>query len=97
MTREICDFDFEDAHYLGGQCNGVYFSAAQGKDGKWYMSATVDAKLFTESLVDDDGPYETCEEACKAGLDTAVGWCTKNVVVVDNSEIDKLHDVIQTG
>lgn len=79
--KQIAEVDFDEATYIGNEDDGVYFAVAKGRDG-WYMSAVVDCNTshFVESLVTDDGPYKTENEANWAGRDAAVQWCVDNDV-----------------
>ena len=80
--KHIAEVDFDDpAAYVGDEDDGVYVGVGEGPDG-WYASTVVDSNTgsFVDSLVTDDGPYETREKALEAGKSQAVEWCLDNQV-----------------
>jgi hypothetical protein len=95
----ICEIDVDEAKYLGGgdesSSDGVYFDAKQ-EGGLWYMSAIVDSDTghFVDTLVQDDGPYPSYEEAMEAGINAALEWAMTNEVVIEDKEIDATRDAI---
>ena len=92
---QICLVDVDDgATYIGSGDDGVYFDAAEGPDG-WYMSAIVDSDTghFVDSLVTDDGPYETRERAIEAGRNAAYDWCMNNDVCTCDCHDDDTGEV----
>lgn len=80
---DVVDVNFDDAYSVSseidGQVNSVYFDVGE-RNGKWFMSATIDCETasFTDSLVKDDGPYDSEEEAKRAGLNAAIEWMVNN-------------------
>lgn len=78
----IVNDDWDGATYYGDEDDGVYVSVGRGPDGKWYFTASVDCNSahFTDTLVGDNGPYETEEEAKEAGKNVALTWCWDNGV-----------------
>lgn len=79
--RKICVVDVDSAVYVGDGDDGVYVAAAE-HDGKWYTSSLVDSDTgsFVDSLVVDDGPYDSEDEALEAGVGGALDWCMENEV-----------------
>jgi hypothetical protein len=80
--QRICEVDLDEAFYLGGGEDGVYFDAEEGPGG-WYTSSVVDCNSghFIDSLVTDDGPYGTRAEALQAALNgSAYEWLVTNHV-----------------
>jgi hypothetical protein len=75
------------AEYIGSGEDGVYVAAAKGPKG-WYTSSVVDCNSasFCDSLITDDGPYPSEEEALKAGRFGAMDWCIENDVDFSDEE-----------
>src|SRR5262245_22151 len=78
---EIAHVDFDGALYLGSSEDGVYFDAAEGKNG-WYVSAVVDCNSghFCQPITADDGPYANQGVAMLAGISAAYDWLVTNHV-----------------
>ena len=72
-ASQIVPFSADDAKYVGDEEDGVYYQTAEGPDG-WYVTAVVDCNSthFVETLLDDDGPYETEADAENVGHAFAV-------------------------
>ena len=77
----IAEVDVDEAYSVGDEDDVVYYSVALGPDG-YYLSAIIDSTTgaFVDSLVSDDGPYTTEEDAIEAGLDLALGWLSDNEI-----------------
>lgn len=73
--------DFDTANYIGDEEDGVYYDVACFH-GEWFMAAVVDCNTasFTDTLVEDDGPYATKELALEGGRNAAIEWCITNNV-----------------
>jgi hypothetical protein len=86
--EEVCVVDVDEATYVGDSDDGCYYDAAQDRDGKWYTTVLVDSDTgsFVSTLVQDDGPFDTHEEAMAAGRCWAENWCVDNGVVLDDAE-----------
>jgi hypothetical protein len=86
----IVSFDVDEAEYIGGEEDGVYYQTAEGPDG-WYMTAVVDCDTggFCDNLTTDDGPHDSDNEARAAGIYLAVEWCSENAVLFDGDAVDK--------
>jgi hypothetical protein len=84
----ICEVDMDSATYIGSEDDGVYVAVAEGQDGGWYTSSTVDCNTshFTDTLVQDQGPYPTREKALAAGINGAKDWCITNNVQWEESK-----------
>lgn len=69
----VCEVDWDCACYFGDGEDGVYFDADKGKDGKWYVSGTIDTNSNgnCDELFKDVGPFGTAERALRAGLEGA--------------------------
>ena len=80
--KQVCEVDMDESRYLGTGEDGVYFDAAEAKDG-WYMSAVADSNTggFVDSLVTDDGPYTSEADALEAGLNAACEWLVTNEIL----------------
>jgi hypothetical protein len=80
--KQIAEVDMDDAEYLGTGGDGMYFTAAEGKDG-WYLSMLVDSDTghFCEPYTTDDGPYESEGAALMAGLCGASDWLVENQIL----------------
>jgi len=80
-ASQIVPWNVDHAIYVGDDEDGVYFQTAKGPDG-WYVTAVVDSNTgaFVDTILDDDGPYETEEDAEVAGRDCATQWCFDNEV-----------------
>jgi len=84
---QITVVDVDEAYSVGAEVQDgagadvVYFAVAEA-GGKWFMSAIIDcdSASFVDSLVADDGPYDSEEEAIAAGLNCAVEWMISNDV-----------------
>lgn len=81
-AKPIVDFDVDEATYVGDEEDGVYYQVAKGRKG-WYMTAVVDCNTaaFVDTLVSDDGPYDSEAHAITAGQNCAIEWCMDNDVV----------------
>jgi hypothetical protein len=93
MKKKIVTFDIDEATYIGNAEDGVYYQIAE-KHGKWYMTAVVDSNTgsFVDNLIVDDGPYDTEQEALKAGAAVAQEWCIDNNVHL--SALDQFSELI---
>jgi hypothetical protein len=78
------------ARYLGSDVDGGYYQVGEGPDG-WYVSNLIDSDTggFVDSLVTDDGPYETEEKAWQAGRDGIADWCIENGVNYEDEKEDE--------
>ena len=83
MTYVEVDFDAPDA-YVGNEEDGVYLSVGEGTGG-WYVSAAVDSDsgAFVETLMTDNGPYDTHEAALSIGKYWAYSWCATNGIYLN--------------
>lgn len=82
--RKYCEVDWDEAYSVAHDTEEepvdvVYFDVAEGPDG-WYLSMDLDCNSggFTETLGDDDGPYNGKEAAILAGFDGALDWFGTN-------------------
>lgn len=80
-ASQIVPFSADSAKFIGDERDGVYYQTAKGPDG-WHVTAVVDSDTgsFVDTILDDDGPYETEEDAEGVGHDFAVQWCRDNEV-----------------
>jgi hypothetical protein len=83
--KPLVEVDFDEATYIGNEEDGVYFAVGEVKGKGWFLSAVVDCNSagFTETLVTDDGPYPTREEAEMGGRNAAYEWCSTNEIAID--------------
>lgn len=75
----VPEIDVDDAAYVGDEDSGVYYTVAE-HEGKWYMSAMVNCPHFNSYLYEDDGPFDSEQEAIDAGYYSALDWCIDNGV-----------------
>lgn len=80
MARTICKVDWDHAYSIARDTDEepvdiVYFDVCEGSDG-WYLSMDLDCNSgsFTETLVDDDGPYNGKNAAIWGGMFGALDW-----------------------
>lgn len=79
----IVEIDVDEAYSVSagedGVIDTVYFDIAE-QDGKWWLSAMIDcdSASFVDSLVKDDGPYDSENDALMGGLNAAVDWMVNN-------------------
>lgn len=61
----IVAIDWDEATYVGNEEDGCYVNTARGPDSRWYVTVCVDCNTahFVAPLVQDDGPYDSEEEA----------------------------------
>lgn len=71
----------ESDGYVGNGEDGVYIQV-EGRDGLWFATTWVDCNSshFTETLINDDGPYTTYDAALEAGKAAGAEWCIINGV-----------------
>lgn len=83
----------DDATFVGDGSDGVYYRVAQGHDG-WYVSSQ-----STCPLLDDDGPYESREEAEAVGRESAERWCRDGDVAFERAEhpISEWREEVASG
>jgi hypothetical protein len=91
----VCDVDVDEATYVGDGEDGCYYDAAADHDGKWYTSVIVDCDTagFVDTLIQDDGPYDTFEAAMEAGRHYAEDWCVTNGVALDDPDETEEEEV----
>jgi len=79
--KHIVEVDFDEATYVGDEDDGVYYQVGE-KDRKFYVSTSVDCNSahFTDSLITDEGPFDTEAQARSRGRAIAEGWCNDNQV-----------------
>lgn len=75
----------DSASYVGDEQDGCYYSAGHGPNG-WYYTVVVDCDSagFVDTIVSDDGPYNTEDDAKQAGKNQAIDWCLTNHVSYDD-------------
>ena len=88
-AKSKVDWDVDAATYVGDGTDGVYFQIQACPDG-WYMTAVVDSDTgsFVDTVVSDDGPYATAEEATQAGRSFAENWCADNQVSTEDEDTE---------
>tara|TARA_Y100000034_G_scaffold119694_1_gene161738 strand:- start:15 stop:944 length:930 start_codon:yes stop_codon:yes gene_type:complete len=80
------DVDHPHAVY-GSYPDLVYVNIGEGEHG-WYVTTTIDSETgsFMETYYQDDGPYETWNDAARAGENAAFEWCINNGVPCEGLE-----------
>ncbi len=61
---------------------------ADGWEPGWYLTVVVDSDTggFVMAMVEDDGPYDTRQEAECAGRTCAMDWCAFNEVDITTED-----------
>jgi len=81
----IVKFDVDYAYSLCGRDGRdcVYWQVAP-KTGtrRYYVTVVVDSETghFVDTMIEDDGPYDSDAEADRAGLSAALEWMVENDV-----------------
>jgi hypothetical protein len=80
-SPRIVEFDVDEAKYLGGEEDGVYWMTAQGPDG-WYVTVVIDSDTggFVENLETDAGPFSSEGDADQYGRNQASDWLMANMI-----------------
>ena len=83
MSDVICEVDWDDCEHASVDVDGdedvIYFDGKKGPDG-WYLTIVLDCNTagFCDTIMRDDGPYDSRDAALFGGLNFVFEWMGNN-------------------
>ena len=81
IEQDFPQVDWDNCFFVSSEDCAVYFDVFEDRQKRWFMFADINTEHFTSELCGGDGPYETENDAIKAGINCAVDWFTDNEIV----------------